>query len=265
LGQQVVVDNRPGATGTIGSGLASRAPADGYTLVYATGDSHSIFPHLLKTPPYDTRKDFTPIAPIGEFPFVLAVTPNLEAKTLPEFLDLARKSPQPLTHGSWGVGSSGHVASELFVRRTGVKLLHVPYQGTAPLLQALMAGEVSCSICPVPAVEQALQAGRIRAVAAMTRKRLVKYPDLPTLIESGIDQVSATWIGVFGPPGMPADITRQLNRTINECLTEPAVREKLDLLSVLPTMSTVEAYKRFVDEDYDAMGRFIREAGITLS
>ena len=264
-GQQVIVDNRPGATGTIGSTLAAKSAPDGYTLVYAAIDSHAIFPHLLKTPPYDTRHDFTPIIPVGEFPFALAVTPDLPVKTLQEFLDHARRAPKPLTYCSWGVGSSGQVTAELFKRKAGIELLHVPYQGTAPMLQALMAGEVACSIVPVPAVEQAMQAGKIRGLAAFTRERLARHPQMPTATESGIAMTGGTWIGIFGPGGMPAALTEKVHGLIAACLDEPEIRAKLDQLSVLPERQGVAAYKRFVDAEYERYGAFLREAGITLN
>ncbi|SCK35253.1 Tripartite-type tricarboxylate transporter, receptor component TctC [Variovorax sp. HW608] len=265
LGQAVIVDNRPGAIGTIGSQIAAHSLPDGYTLVYGTADSHSIAPHILKTRPYDSKKDFVAIAPIGFTPLTLIVHASSPAKTFEQFLRIARNAKQPPTFGSWGQGSSGHITMEALKQATHVNLLHIPYNGTAPLITAQLAGQVDCAIVPVLVAEQYVQAGTVRMLAVTARERLPSQPNVPIMKELGVDIDMGPWLGFLGPAGLPPDIVQKLSTAITASIAEPQVADAMKKMSmVMDTMSSPAAYQRFCDSEYDRWGKYIRAGKVTL-
>lgn len=264
LGQAVIVDNRPGAIGTIGSLLAAHSPPDGYTLVYGTADSHSIAPHILKTKPYDSKKDFVAIAPIGFTPLTLIVHAAHPAKNFAQFLQIARDAKQPPTFGSWGQGSSGHITMEALKQAAHVNLLHIPYNGTAPLIQAQIAGQVDCSIVPVLVAEEYVQAGRVRMLAVTARERLASHPDVPIMKEFGVGIDMGPWLGFLGPAGLPKEIVQKLNAAIAASLAEPQVAETMKKMTMVIETMSPRAYQSFYDSEYDRWGNYIRAGKVTL-
>ncbi|MCA0213029.1 MAG: tripartite tricarboxylate transporter substrate binding protein [Proteobacteria bacterium] len=223
LGQPFVVDNKPGATGLIGTTHVQRAKADGYTLLFSSNSSHVIAPLLKTKPAFDSLADFEPVTMLGRYPFALDVNPKLPVKTVKELVELARQSPGKLNFGSIGEGSGTHLAAELFRQRTGIDITHIPYKGTSALGNALIAGEIQIQFDSVGAAKPLIDAGRVRALAVTGSQRSQLLPNVPSLAEEGIAGVDPTiWIGTFAPKGTPAEIVTFLNTEIRKLLKENA-------------------------------------------
>jgi len=264
LGQPIIVDNRPGAIGTIGSLAAARSPADGYTLVYAGADSHSIAPHVLKRIPYDAKKDFTAVAPIGAFPLGLVVNASHPAKTLAQFIQMAKQAKEPPTFGSWSLGSSGHITMEAFKQAAKVNLLHVPYNGTAPLVQAQLATQIDCSINALSVLEPHVRAGTLRLLAITAKERVAQFPDIPIMREMGISIDMGPWIGLFAPAGVPPDIVARLHDAIDATLQEPPIVEQTKKMMMVIDHMDQRSYQNFTNSEFDRWGEYIRTAKVTL-
>lgn len=265
LGQTLIIDNRPGAIGTIGSLVVARSKPDGYTLVYGTADSHSIAPHILKTSPYDSRKDFVAIAPIGFTPLALVVHASHPAANFEQFLQLARKAKEPKTYGSWGQGSSGHITMEALKQAARVSLLHVPYTGTAPLITAQIANEIECAIVPIIVAEQYVQTGRVRMLAITAKGRLPGHADVPTMKELGVNIDMGPWLGFLGPAGLPPDIVGKLNEVITATMADPQVAEYMKKNSIVAETMAVPSYQSFYNSEYERWGNYIRAGKVSLS
>ena len=263
--QPVIVDNRPGANGNIGTEVAAKAPADGYTLLMATAGTHGVNPGLYPKLPYDAVKDFAPISLTALVPNILVVNNALPVKNVQELIAYAKKNPGKLSFGSPGIGSTGHLSAELFKALAGIDMVHVAYKGSAPTLQDLMGGQVQVVIDNIPPYLPHVKAGKIRALAVTPAKRSPAAPELPTMAEAGVKGYdAASWFGLLAPAGTPADIVGQLSEETRRILNMPDVREKLLALGAQPAGSTPEEFARFIDAEIAKWNRVIRSANVTL-
>lgn len=262
LGQQVITDNKAGAGGTIGVDHVAKAAPDGHTIVLANVGAMASNPHIMKLP-YDPLKDLTPISMATVFANVIVVQPDSPAKTLQEFVALARTQPGRITYGSSGVGGAAHLAGELLEQMAKIFLVHVPYRGGGPGMQGFLGGQTDVFIAtPVTSIGQ-IKAGRARALATTGPKRAALMPDVPTVAESGYPGFEAVnWYAYYGPKGMPRDVVERLNREIGRALKDPATIALLEKQGVEPQASTPEELARYTAEELKTWGRVVKEAGI---
>jgi tripartite-type tricarboxylate transporter receptor subunit TctC len=264
LGQQVVVENRPGASNTIAADLTAKAPPDGYTLLAATNTGQAIAPHLIRLG-FDPIRDIAPIALIVEVPNVLVVTPALAARSVAELVALARAKPGELKYASSGVGSTQHVAGEAFAAATGTKLVHVPYKGSAQAHLDLMSGQVETMFDTTSSAMQHIRSGKLRALAVTTPRRSAELPDVPTLAEAGVKGADmSTWYGFFTTGGTPAPVVERLAAEVSKAMQQPDVQAKLRGLGGEPGTLSREQFAAMNRAEFERFGRLIREAGIRL-
>lgn len=227
LGQPFLVESRVGAAGAIGTDYVAKAAPDGYTLAHGTSSTFVVNPNVQKNLPYDPIKDFTPIVMVVTAPYLLLVNPSVPASTLPELVKYAKANPGKLNYGSFGQGSSNHLAYELLRSVTGIEATHVAYKGGAPLLTGLLANEVQSSLDVAATVLPHVRSGKLKLIGIATAKRSAILPETPTLIEQGYKIEAATFFATLGPAKLPAPIVTTLNREINKALALPEVRERL--------------------------------------
>ena len=262
LGQQILIDNRGGAGGNIGMEIVARAPADGYTLVITVVGTWAVNPYLYKLP-YDVQKDFAPIIHFATTPGVLVIHPALPAKTIKELIVLARKRPGELAYGTAGLGSFTHISAELFAVTTGVRMTHVPYKGSGPVMADLAGGHIQLSFASaVPAMPQ-IQAGRLRALATTGAKRLTVLPDLPTIAEAGVaGYESSTWTAIAAPARTPQPVIERLNREVNAVLQLPDIQERSAAMGSVITGGTPEWFQDYLKSELAKYGKLVKQAGI---
>jgi len=251
--QQVIVENKPGASGHIGADSVAQSPADGYTLLMSSTASL-------------TEKNvgqFAPVTLVSASPYVVTLNPNVPAANIRELIAVAKASPGKLTYGSSGTGAASHLSAELFKSMAGVDLLHVPYKGTGQALTDLLAGQVDLMFAPAQTVSSHVKAGKLRALATTGEKRAATLPELPTVAESGLPGYAAVgWFGLLAPAATAKALVAQLSRDANRVLSERDVRERMETLGAEPAGNTPEEFARFIREDQAKWQKLAREAGI---
>jgi tripartite-type tricarboxylate transporter receptor subunit TctC len=250
LGTTLVVDNKPGAGGAIGSDLAAKAPADGYTLLLATTSTHAIGPAITRKLPYDTVRDFTPIAHVGDAPSIMLVPVDSPAKNVREWIEHAKKNPGQLNYASSGNGTIVQLTAELFKSQAGVFVTHIPYKGTALAIPDLITGNVDVLFDSLPTGMPHVRDGRLRALGVTSLQRSPLAPELPAIADTLPGFESNTWFGLYGPKGLPADLVARINKAANEALADPELKEKLARLGISPAApGTPEQFAKLVAGD----------------
>lgn len=263
LGQQMIVENRAGASGQIGAEFVAKAPPDGYTLLMASSSLMSNGPAVNPKLSYDILKDFAPVGRVSEVPLVIVVHPSLPVKTTKQFIALAKARPGELTMASSGVGTTSHLIAELFHISSGIKMLIVPYKGAGPAVTDLLGGHVQSRIDQITSSMQYIQSGRLRAIAVTTARRAKQLPDLPTIAESGIPGFDASTVtAVLAPSATPPEILQRLNAALVKALANPALVERLFAMGAEVRPSSSEELGKFIREDLAKWKKVVEKAGI---
>ncbi|MGE5096253.1 MAG: Bug family tripartite tricarboxylate transporter substrate binding protein [Betaproteobacteria bacterium] len=261
IGQPIVVENKPGAGGAIGTDFVAKSAPDGYTIVLATSSTHAVNPYLSKVP-YDPQKDFTPIIWLGDAQRVLVVPPSLGVNNLQELIALAKKNPGKLNYSSSGVGSVVHLATEQFASLAGIRLTHVPYKGIQQSVPDLLSGQVAILFDNIMTVQQHVKSGRLKALGVSGTTPSPLLPGVPPVAQTLPGFESKTWFGLYGPAGLPPAIAERLNRELNAVLQEPGVRERFDQLGFEPAGGTAAEFERMVQADAERWKKVIRENNV---
>jgi len=265
-GQQVIVDNRPGANGIIGIEAIAKSKPDGYTLGAAFTSSLTINPHVYKSLPYDTFRDFVPVTQVVTNTITLVIHPYLPVRTAKELVALGRSRPGDLYYASAGVGNMTHLAAELMRIETGLKMVHVPYKGDTPAVTDLIGGQVALIFATAPSVTGHIKTGRLRLLATCGEKRAIAFPDTPTMIESGFPKVVVTgWWGLIAPAGMPQDMVQKVSRDTARQALAPDLRPQLSALGAEPAGTTPEQFAAFLKSEMDKWQRVSKAAGVYQS
>lgn len=260
-GQQVIIDNRAGASGNIGAEAVVRSAGDGYTLLSAS-TVHTVNPSLYSKLSYDPLKDFTPITLLAQVANILVVHPSLPVKTMKEFIAFAKKRPGKLNFSSAGNGSAPHLAAELFKTKTGVNLVHVPYKGAAPAMADLLAGHVALTFATAPSAVPHVQSGRLRALGVSSTTRIPALPDVPTIAEAGVPGYEAIgWNGLVGPSGMPRAVADKLNAEVVKIMRVPEVSKRLGDLGMEPRTSTSAEFAAFLKAEIAKWAKVVKDSG----
>jgi tripartite-type tricarboxylate transporter receptor subunit TctC len=264
IGQTVVVDNRPGAGGTIGADAAAKAPADGYTLLLATSSTHSIGPAINPKIPYSAETDFTPIAYVASSPNIVLVPNSSPSKSMREFIDYARKNPGRLNYASSGNGTIVHLTTEYFKAQSDTFILHIPYRGTALAMPDLISGKVDVLFDSLVTGMPHVKDGKLRALAVTTSQRTSLAPGLPTVAESLPGFESITWFGMYGPKAMPSELTAKINQAVNAALADADVKERFARLGAEPTGGAPQTFAAMVKSDTAKWKRIIAERKLSV-
>jgi tripartite-type tricarboxylate transporter receptor subunit TctC len=265
LGQQIVIDNRPGAGGTIGSDYVAKSPPDGYTLLIATGSTHSIGPIINPKLPYNVERDFAPVVYVARTTSVLVVPNQVPAKNLREFIALLKANPGKYNYGSSGSGTNSHLSGELFKAQANVFMTHIPYRGTGLVFTDMMSGQVHMLIDNYVTAQPHIKDGKLRVLGVTSLTRLPFMPEVPTLDEQGLKGFDVSnWFGIYAPRGASADVVAKVNTAFNQALREPEMQKRLAFLGATPTGSTPEEMAAVVATDKAKWSRLIRDRNIAL-
>jgi len=264
--QPVLIENKGGAAGQIGADLVAKAKPDGYTLLMGNIGTQSINPSLYPKLPYNPDSAFAPVALVAELPLAMMVNPAVPAKTVKEFIALAKSQPGKLTYSSSGAGGGPHLAAEMFKDSTGSFILHVPYRGGGPAIADLLAGHVQLSFMTVLEASGHIKAGKLRALAVTSDKRVPALPDVPTLAESGLPGFnSISWIGLLAPAGTPRELVEKMSADVRDVVAREDVKARLVQLGAVPAAGTPAQFGALIDKDRKRYGQIIRERNITAN
>ena len=262
-GQPVIVENRAGGGGNIGSDIVAKSPPDGYTMVMGFVGSHAVNPFLIKNMPYDPQRDFVPIALAIEAEGMLAVHPSVAINTVAELIAMAKAQPGKLSYASGGIGTASHLAGELFKSMTGTDIVHIPYKGNAPAVADLIGGQTHLTFATRPTVVQHVRAGKLRGVAVIGSTRSAAAPQLPTIAESGVPGFAVNnWIGLFAPAGTPADIVRKVNAEVMRIMRLPEVAKRMEVEGERFTPNSPEEFAAFVRAEVVKWAKVVKDAGL---
>ena len=263
MGEKIVIDNRPGAGGTVGTRAMAKSAPDGYTLLLGYTGTLAIGPSLYKNVGYDPRKDFAPVGMIGNAPNSLVVNPDFPAKTLAELIAYAKANPGKLNFGSAGAGTASHITGEYFARAAGITLVHIPYKGTGPALTDLLGGHIPMAFAPIPASHSNVAAGKLRALAVTSPGRSGLLPDVPTIAESGIPGFDASlYYGLAAPAGTPRPVVDKLNKVLREALASEEVKRQLGNDGTDITPGSPEDYAALIDRDEKKWAQLVKASGV---
>src|ERR1700710_1214665 len=263
LGEKVVIDNRPGAGGTVGTKAVAKSEPDGYTLVLGYTGTLAIGPSLYKNAGYDPGKDFAPIRLIGNAPNSLVVHPSFPAKTIAELIAYAKANPGKVNFGSAGAGTASHITGEYFGASAGIKLVHIPYKGTGPALTDLLGGHIPMAFAPIPASHANVSAGTLRALAVTSTTRSGLLPDVPTMVEAGLPGFDASlYYGLAAPAGTPRPVIDKLNKALRDALASAEVKKQLGNDGTEITPGTPEDYADFIDKDEKKWAGLVKASGV---
>lgn len=263
IGQPMVVENRPGAGGMLGTGFVAKSAPDGYTIVLSSLSAYAIGPRLVKDAPYDPLADFTAIGGVAIAPTILTVNPNLPVRTLQELIQHAKANPGKLSYGSSGIGSVAHISAEVLRASTGVDLVHVPYKTAAAAYPDVMSGQVSMVFDALPSAIQHIKNGKVRPVAMMSDRRASLLPEVPTFAEAGYPEATLRlWVGLHGPAKLPAGVVQKLNDTLQKALAAPDVRERLATVGADPYPASARELAEVTRGDVERLGKMMAAAGI---
>jgi tripartite-type tricarboxylate transporter receptor subunit TctC len=263
LKQKVLVENKAGASGAIGTRMVATADPDGHTIVFGNNQTHGNNMFLMKEPGYDAIKDFAPLAGVGAFPHALVVKNDLPAKTLPELVALAKKDPGKLNYGSTGNGSGSHLSMELLMKRTGITMQHIPYKGAAPLVQDITGGRIDVSLSTLPSVLKQVEAGSMRALGVASAERVAQMKNVPTFREQGITNADAeSWAAFFAPVKTPAPVLDRLSKEIVAALNTKPVSDKINALGFALKVRAPAEFAPYLKQEIDTWEEIIKAAGI---
>ncbi len=262
LGQSLIIENRPGAGTAIGAEALAKSAPDGYAIMIGTVSSHAINPALNPKLPFDPVKDFTPVSLVASIPFAMIVHPSVPAKTVEEFVALARAKPGTLNYSSAGSGTSNHLAGELLKSMAGIDIVHVPYKGSAPALNDLISGQVALMFDLVLTAAPHVKSGAVRGLAVTSAKRSSVLPDLPTVAESIPGYEVSAWFGIFAPAGVPQPVVQRLNAEFVKALREPDLRQRLASQGAEPITSTPEEFAAYLRSEIDKWAKVVKVAGM---
>jgi len=265
LGQTVVVENKPGAGGVVGSDAVAKAAPDGYTLIMGNAGSHGINAAVYAKLPYDIQRDFAPVSQVAVAPNVMVINPSVPASNVAEFIAYAKSQPGKLSYASGGNGSSAHMSMELFKSMAGLDIQHIPYKGSSPALADVVGGQVVVFIGNMPPTVPLIKAGKLRALAVTTKARSALMPELPTIAEAGLPGFeTVAWFGVFAPAGTPPEIVNRLSAEIGKIARSPEMREKLVAMGAEPVGGTPAEFKTVIDQDIAKWKPLAQKVGIKV-